>query len=187
MTTTPQSPSPRLDATWERHATAFVATLMAEPDADAVERLAALGDGDADHARWELRYLRRSLGLLIAARDSLDDRTASLVGQALGRAVERDPSAAPAMRATSASQFNARLRLYRDVMGQRGGSRTPLVPLGDALVAFAGGSPRRDTDGWAAAWIATELDRCNEGLRQEFGTADLPPDVAPSALQAPPR
>jgi len=160
---------------------------MTEPDADSVERLAGLGDGDPDHARWELRYLRRALGLLISGRDSLDDRTASLVGQALARAVVHDPSAAPAMRATAAAQFNARLRLYRDVMGQRGGSRTPLAPLGAALVAYAGGGLSGDADSWAAAWIASELDRCNEGLRQEFGTADLPADVAPSAMQSPPR
>lgn len=160
---------------------------MTDPDADSVERLAGLGDGDTDHARWELRYLRRALGLLISGRDSLDDRTASVVGQALARAVAHDPAAAAAMRATSAAQFNARLRVYRDVMGQRGGSRTPLAPLGETLVAYAGGGPGRDVDSWAAAWIASELDRCNEGLRQEFGTADLPADVAPSAMQLPPR
>jgi len=164
-----------------------VSTLMSEPDPDSVARLAAMGDGDADHARWELRYLRRALGLLISGRDSLDDRTSSLVGQALARAVAHDPSAAPAMRAISGGQFNARLRVYRDVMGQRGGSRTPLTPLGEALVAYAGGEPGRDPDSWAAAWIAAELDRCNEGLRQEFGTADLPADVAPSAMRSPSR
>ena len=172
---------------WERRAASFASSLMAEPDADSVAQLAALGDGDVDHALWELRYLRRALGLLIAGRDALDDRTASLVGQALARAVEQDPSTAPAMRATSAAQFNARLRLYRDVMGQRGGSRTPIAPLGEALVAFAGGRVARDSDSWSAGWIAAEFDRCNEELRDEFGTVDLPADVAPSALQTPRR
>jgi len=183
----PPSSPPQPDPAWERRAASFVVTLMTEPDTDSVERLAALGDGDADHARWELRYLRRALGLLIAGRDSLDDRTASLVGQALARAVAHDACAAPAMRATSAAQFNARLRRYRDVMGQRGGSRTPLAPLGEVLVAYAGGGPDCDAESWAAAWIAAELDRCNEGLRQEFGTADLPADIAPSAMQSPSR
>ncbi|MCC7053505.1 MAG: hypothetical protein IT355_09565 [Gemmatimonadaceae bacterium] len=170
---------------WERRANAFVSALLSEPDPEAVEALSRLGDRDADHARWELRYLRRALGLLIAGRDALDDRTASLVGQALARAVEHDPSAAPAMRAVSAAQFNARLRVYRDLMGQRGASRTPIGRIGEALVGFAGGRPGTDRDGWASAWVGAELDRCNEALRQEFGTVDLPEDIPPSAIVAP--
>ena len=176
----------QLDREWERRASSYVSALMTEPEPGAVERLAALGDQDADHARWELRYLRRAIGLLVAGRDALDDRTASLVGQALAKAVEHDPSAAPAMRSTSASHFNARLRLYRDVMGQRGASRTPVSRIGDTLVEFAGGLPGREQDAWSGSWVGEELERCNEALRHEFGTADLPLDVPPSAI-APPR
>jgi hypothetical protein len=167
-----------------RRASAFVATLMLEPDPMAVDSLARMSDHDPDHARWELRYLRRAIGLLIAGRDALDDRTASLVGQALAKAVESDPSAAPAMRGVSAAQFNARLRLYRDIMGQRGGPRTPVGQIGDALVGFAGGRPGTDHGAWAASWVSTELDRCNEALRGEFGAVELPDDVAPSRMQA---
>jgi hypothetical protein len=177
----------QIEREWERHASAYVSALMTEPEPAAVDRLAAIGDLDADHARWELRYVRRALGLLIAGRDALDDRTASLVGQALAKAVEHDPSAAPAMRSVSATQFNARLRLYRDLMGRRGAARTPVAQLGEALVGFAGGRPGNDQSAWAASWIAEELDRCNEALRQEFGAVDLPEDVAPSALPAPRR
>ena len=172
----------QVEREWQRRASSFVSTLMTEPEPAAVDQLAGLGDLDADHARWELRYLRRAVGLLIAGRDSLDDRTASLVGQALAKAVEHDPSAAPAMRAVSASQFNARLRLYRDLMGQRGPSRSPVSKIGEALVGFAGGRPGNDQSAWAAGWVAEELDRCNEALRHEFGTVDLPDDVAPSAM-----
>ncbi len=172
---------------WERRSTSFVATLMSEPDPAAVSRLAASGDADLDHARWELRYLRRAVGLLVAGRDALDDRTASLVGKALARAVEHDPSAAPSMRAVSAGQFNARLRVYRDLVGQRGAMRTPVARIGDALIGFAGGRPNSDATPWAAGFVAAELDRCNEALRHEFGTVDLPDDVAPSALQSPRR
>jgi hypothetical protein len=172
----------QVEREWQRRASSFVSTLMTEPAPAAVETLAALGDLDADHARWELRYVRRAIGLLIAGRDALDDRTASMVGQALAKAVEQDPSAAPAMRATSAGQFNARLRLYRDLMGQRGASRTPVSQIGEALVGFAGGRPGNDQSGWAGSWVAEELDRCNEALRQEFGAVELPDDVAPSAM-----
>lgn len=177
----------QLEREWERRASTYVSTLMTEPAPEAVDQLAALGDHDADHARWELRYLRRAIGLLIAGRDALDDRTASLVGQALAKAVEHDPSAAPAMRTVSAAQFNARLRIYRDLMGQRGAARTPVGRIGEALTGFAGGGPGSDQGAWSSVWVSTELDRCNEALRQEFGTVDLPPDVAPSAMQAPRR
>jgi hypothetical protein len=177
----------QVEREWERRASSYVSSLMTEPGPDAVERLAALGDGDADHARWELRYLRRALGLLTAGRDALDDRTASLVGQALAKAVEHDPSAAPAMRAVSASQFNVRLRTYRDLMGQRGAARTPVGRIGEALVGYAGGRPRDDRAVWAGGWVAAELDRCNAALQQEFGTVELPDDVAPSAIVSPRR
>lgn len=173
------------DREWERRAATFVSALMTEPEPAAVDMLADLGDGDADHARWELRYLRRALGLLIAGRDALDDRTASLVGQALARAVEHDPSAAPAMRTVSANHFNARLRIYRDLVGQRGAARTPVSRIAEALVGFSGGRPGTERAGRATSWVAAELDRCNEALRQEFGTAELPEDVAPSAIVTP--
>jgi len=172
----------QLEREGERHASSYVSTLMTEPEPDAVERLAALGDRDPDHARWELRYLRRAVGLLIAGRDALDDRTASLVGQALAKAVDHDPSAAPAMRSVSASHFNARLRTYRDLIGQRGAARTPVDRLGQALIDFAGGRIGHEPAVWAGDWVAAELDRCNEALRREFGTVDLPDDVAPSAI-----
>jgi hypothetical protein len=172
---------------WDRRATAFVAALMTEPDPAMVGNLAAAADGDLDHARWELRYLRRAVGLLVAGRDALDDRTASLVGKALARAVEHDPSSAPTMRAISATQFNARLRVYRDLVGQRGSARTPVGRLAEALLGFAGGPAGGEVPAWATAWVTAETDRCNEALRHEFGAADLPEDIAPSAIPAPRR
>lgn len=177
----------QVEREWERRSASYVSSLMTEPEPDAVDHLAALGDGDADHARWELRYLRRAVGLLTAGRDALDDRTASMVGQALAKAVELDPSAAPSMRVVSASHFNVRLRAYRDLMGQRGAARTPVGRIGEALVGFAGGRGAPDEAAWPASWVASELERCNAALRQEFGTVDLPDDVAPSALVSPRR
>lgn len=169
------------DRDGERHAAGYVAALMEEPGADAVARLARLGDGDADHARWELRYLRRALGLLLAGRDALEDRTASLVGRALAQAIEHDPSAAPNMRTISATQFNARLRAYRETMGQRGGARMPVARLGERLLAFAGGRPGMPGADWCTRWVDEETELLNAVLRREFGTAELPEDVAPSA------
>ena len=73
----------------------FVASIVAEPEDADVRWLAANGTGgDVDHARWELRYARRALGLHTARRDALDDRTASVVARALSQYLARDPAVA---------------------------------------------------------------------------------------------
>ncbi len=67
-----------------QRAAAYVRTLSGEPEAADVDGLARdVTRGDVDHARWELRYARRALGLLVAGRDALDDRTASVVAREL--------------------------------------------------------------------------------------------------------
>jgi hypothetical protein len=163
-------------------AAAYVAALMEEPAPDGAARLAALGDQQPSRAAAELRHLRRSLGLLISARDALDDRTASLVGRALSDAIAADPATPVAERAAMITQWNARLRLYRDLMGTRGAARTPVAQLADALIGCAGGRPGHADGAWAVSWVAQELDRCNDALRDAFGAADLPSDVAPSEM-----
>ena len=50
-----------------RKSAAFASVLMDEPAASEVEWLSQVATrGDTDHARWELRYLRRSVGVLVA-------------------------------------------------------------------------------------------------------------------------
>ncbi len=51
---------------------AFVRHLMSEPAVEDVDWLARIAtNGDADHARWELRYARRALGLVRPTHDAL--------------------------------------------------------------------------------------------------------------------
>ena len=74
----------RAERDLQRKADRYVERLVAEPGDDDVRWLAhAATRGDTDHARWELRYAKRALGLLTAERDALDDRTGSLVARAL--------------------------------------------------------------------------------------------------------
>ncbi len=63
--------SPRLFDEWrserrlKRGLAAYIAALMAEPDADDVAWMAhSVCGGDEDRAAWELRYARRALGLV---------------------------------------------------------------------------------------------------------------------------
>lgn len=167
-----------------RKAAAFVAAIFREPDAADVEWLAAAATrGDADHARWELRYARRSLGLIAAQRDALNDRTASIVAKEISEAFDRDQNVAAGKVETAERQFNARLSAYRDGLAAKAGAPTP-VRMGQTLFAFAGGSfTRRDSNiDRAGELLATYLAEANDALRESFGTAALPENVAPSAM-----
>ena len=162
----------------------YVAALLAEPpDAD-VAWLARYGTaGDADHARWELRYARRALGLVTAQRDALDDRTASDVAHALEHAMAADSAIAPEKRRVASRQLNERLRAYAEVMQLRAAPGTAWH-LGSTLLRFAGlqGAPGDALIGQAGEIAARYLAETNAALRACFGTAALPDDVAPSAL-----
>lgn len=168
----------------EERATRYVAALWTEPaDADVAWLAARATGGDADHARWELRYARRSLCLLAAQRDALDDRTASVVASALGQALARDPNVAPGKIRVAERQLNARLSAYREAMTNREGAGSGWH-LGRALLRFAGRRDAVDPADVAQAGdvVARYLEEANRALREQFGTAMLPEDVAPSAI-----
>jgi hypothetical protein len=164
-------------------AAAYVAALFREPPDEDVHWLATQGTGgDLDHARWELRYAKRALGLLTAQRDALDDRTASAVAAALGRALARDAAIAPGRLRIAERQLNARLRAYGDALVSRQGAGTGWH-LGRALLDFAGrkeGSPA-DAVAKAGDVLARYLTESNEALRDHFGAPRLADDVPASA------
>lgn len=167
-------------------AAAYVEALFAEPATDDVAWLAANGTGgDTDHARWELRYARRALGLLTAQRDALDDRTASVVARALADALARDPAIAPGKLRVAERQLNARLRAYGDALAKRAGAGTGWH-LGRALLEFAGSGDDvpAETVAHAADLLARYLTQANSALRERFGAVDLPDQVAPSAVRS---
>lgn len=171
-------------------AAAYVAVLCEEPANADVDWLAAHGTrGDTDHARWELRYVRRAVGLLAAQRDALDDQTASLVASELTGALHRDPRVAANKRAVAEQQFNARLRAYSDALVNRESGESVAARLGRLLLDFAGPRdvPPADVVERAGEVIARYRVDANQALRAHFGVAELPEDVAPSALRAGPR
>lgn len=175
----------RAERELQRRAETFVAVLFREPDPGDVAWLAeAATRGDTDHALWELRYARRALGLIAAQRDALDDRTASIVARAISEAMTHDENIAPDMVETAERQFNARLSAYRDGLAAKAGAPTQ-VRMGQTLFAFSGGSFRRQDDNIdrAGELLAAYLAEANEALRASFGTAALPDNVPPSALE----
>ena len=169
-----------------RRASNYVRALQREPSDADIAWLAANGTaGDEDHARWELRYARRALGLLAAERDALDDRTASVVARELTTSLQRDPNVAAAMLRVVERQLNARLRVYREALGTRDAGRTVRARLGQTLMSFAAGERKGGASeaqvAHAGEVLARYLAESNEGLRREFGAAELPEDVPPSA------
>jgi len=173
----------RAERLLQRRALQFVERIGVEPEAGDVAWLAATATrGDEDHARWELRYARAAIGLLVAQRDALDDRTASVVGRALSDRFERDERIAGDRRELAERQFNARLSAYRDAFASRGAPARALP--GQTLLAFAGGAFRGADEqvARASAILALYEREANEALRAEFGAAALPENVAPSAL-----
>jgi hypothetical protein len=174
----------RDDRALQRGTAAYVDALMAEPALADVEWLAARGTrGDVDHATWELRYLRRALGILVAQRDALDDRTPSEVLRALSLRMDRDPNVDGELRDLSERQFNARLSAYRDAFTSRGHG-TPAIRVAQNLLAFAGGPIRADDPVVlrGGELVAGYLSAASETLRASFGTAELPEDVPPSRV-----
>lgn len=174
----------RAERELQRKAASYVASLFREPDPADVEWLARNATrGDMDHAQWELRYARRALGLLAAQRDALDDRTASVVAREITEGFARDQHIAAGMLETAERQFNARLSAYRDGLAARAGAPTP-IRMGQTLFAFAGGSfkVRDDNIVRAGELLGTYLAEANSALRDAFGVATLPENVAPSEI-----
>lgn len=176
----------RAERELKRKAERYVAGLMGEPESGDVEWLAATATrGDPDHARWELRYARRALGLLTAQRDALDDRTGSVVAHTLDEAFARDQHIATDMLDVAERQFNARLAAYSDVLTARGGAPME-TRLGQTLFAFSGGAFRHADEHVlrAGATLRGYLDEANASLREAFGTATLPENLPPSSVVA---
>jgi len=171
----------------QRRAATVVTVLRREPEPADVTWLAeAAGDGDEDHARWELRYARAAMGLLVAQRDALDDRTAAEIAAAFSAAMQSDTRIAEDRRDLAERQFNERLLGYREALAVRGGPISPADAAGRCLLAFASDGVR--TAGPPLAYAIELLERfadeAGESLRAAYGAARLPEDVPPSVLRS---
>jgi hypothetical protein len=164
---------------------AYVASLFREPsDADVQWLASAATGGDTDRARWELRYARRALGLLVAERDALDDRTGSMVSRELRAAMSVDRNIAADMVRVAERQFSDRLGRYREVLAARNADEPTGARLGQTLLRAArpDALPEATAIERAGELLVTYLGGANESLRNAFGAASLPPDQPPSAF-----
>lgn len=172
-----------------QRADAVVARLFAEPhEADVLWLSDAATGGDVDHARWELRYARRALGLIAAQRDALDDQTGSDVAAAVAEAFAIDPHVSPERRELAERQFNDRVSTYREALQSRGGIIGPADKLGRMLLAFASDSARTAGTPLPRAIQLMEgyLAEAGQALHEFYGGApSLPEDRKPSEVMPP--
>lgn len=165
----------------------YARAAAADPAPDDVAWLSARAtNGDEDHARWELRYLRRALAQLVAERDALDDSTGSAVAQALAQALRRDRSVAADRLRIAERQLAVRLARYREAFFERAPG-SAAQRLGAVLLGVAQGLGPHDTaapEPPATDVVERYLGESQERLRAHFGVANLPEDLPPSALAA---
>lgn len=167
-----------------RRSAEYAAALMVEPTPPEVEWLSTDATrGDTDHAQWELRYLRRALGILVAQRDALDDRTPSEVLRALLHRMHKDRNVDGGLVDLAERQFNARLSAYRDAFTSRGHG-APVLRVAQNLLAFSGGPIRADDPAVkrGTTVVSDYLLAANAALRESFGAVNLPEDIAPSKM-----
>ncbi len=113
-----------------------------------------------------------------------DDRTASVVAQALRVELANDPNIDTAMLEVVERQFNARLSAYREGLDARGPTPTP-VRIGLNPLAFANWSDSRTSMTRSHAVPGPGswgyLVESNDALRASFGAVSLPEELPPSA------
>lgn len=163
-----------LDSLLGRSATAsqrYVHALMADPAASDVEWLGSIvSEGQEDRAMWELRYARRAIGLIVAQRDALDDRTASVVAKDLAEAMRVDRAVAAPMLKLAERQFNERLGAYREMAAMRGRDDVVSDRLGRTLLLLAGAGRVSAEDSQRAATVmGGYFTQAAEALRVAFG------------------
>lgn len=161
----------------------YVQAAALEPAPGDVEWLAGVATaGDTDRARWELRYARRALALLVAERDALDDRTASDVARELRAALQLDRSVAAGMVRVAERQLNERLAAYRTAMSVRSPGESAETRMARVLI---GAGPRRELGEdlqRGVAIVRSYLAGAQDALRGAFGVVSLPEDRPPSDL-----
>ncbi|MCE2902382.1 MAG: hypothetical protein ACK5XT_14705 [Gemmatimonas sp.] len=153
--------------------------VLREPDAGALAWLTTL-TGSPGVAARELTFARRAVGLIVAERDALDDRTAADVAHQLAPVI-----AAEARRdAAIGREWTDRWREYTSALAVRGSAEPPAARLARVMLTGAGvRQPTTEQHGTATQCVLNMRAALNEQLRAAIGAASLPDDVRPSALR----
>jgi hypothetical protein len=154
--------------------------LLREPEAAPLAWLTAL-TGNAALAARELTFARRALGLIVAERDALDDRTAADVAHQLAPVIAGEARRDAAV----GREWADRWRAYTAALAVRGSAEAPAARLARVMLSGAGvPQPTTDQHVKATQCILDMRAALNEQLRAAIGAASLPEDVRPSALRS---
>lgn len=168
----PGPPGPR------ERAEAYVRHLLAPPPTEAARWLEALGVPVSVAAR-EVAWAIRAVGLIVAARDALDDRTAAEVSHALDRAL----AAGDPVTGDGTVTWRQRQDAYLQAHGARGTGEPVARRLARVLLQGAGvHTPTTAALDAAVAALTAHRMQLNAELGQAFGVASLPDDLPPSSV-----
>ncbi|BAH39024.1 MAG TPA: hypothetical protein DGD08_02640 [Gemmatimonas aurantiaca] len=162
-----------------RRVAIYLSHVLRDPDPAHLRWLSEL-TGEASRAGRELAFVRRAVGLIVADRDALDDRTAADVAHQLAPMIASEAR----QNAEAGREWNARWRAYTAALAVRGSTDVPAARLARVLLEGAGASnPSFDDLQRATEVVHQHRGGLNEALRAAFGDAALPEDVRPSALR----
>jgi hypothetical protein len=151
----------------------YLAAVDAAGGATAPSWLAGAASPGADADR-EWRWAVRAVGLIVAERDALDDRTVADVSHVVDAGLGGDRAA-----------WRERQRRYAEALARRGGREAPLTRVARALLdAVGAGNAAPERIAEAARQLTAVRIAANEALRAAFGAVSLPEDEAPSAAVA---
>ncbi|QJR34811.1 hypothetical protein [Gemmatimonas groenlandica] len=162
-----------------RRASAYLGQLLRSPEHTDIAWLASLGVSEAVALR-ELTFAKRAIGLVVAERDALDDRTASDVAHQLAPVISREARATVGL----GREWGERWRAYTAALAVRGNVESPATRLARVLLGGAGiHDPSTEQLVRATQFVNETRGAANVVLRDVFGVASLPEDIRPSALR----
>lgn len=162
-----------------RRVASYLGHLLGDPDSAQVAWLIGIAEHPHDVPR-ELVFVRRAVGLIVAERDALDDRTAADVAHQLAPIIASEAR----HQEERGRAWNERWRAYVAALAVRGSTEPPAARLGRVLLRGVGTeSPTPSQLHGATELVQMHRNALNEALRAAFGAATLPEDIAPSALR----
>lgn len=162
-----------------RRAATYLGQLLRTTEQADVAWFRAIGVPD-EVANRELTFARWAIGLIVAERDALDDRTASDVAHQLAPVISRESRGTPEL----GREWGERWRAYTAALAVRGSVESPPARLARVLLAGAGvADPTAEQSARATQFVLDTRGAANVVLRDVFGVATLPDDIRPSALR----
>lgn len=161
-----------------RRASTYLGRLLRTPDQADIAWLGSAGVTVTLAAR-ELTFAKRAIGLIVAERDALDDRTASDVAHQLISVMSWEARGTVNL----GLAWDERWRAYTAALAVRGSVEAPATRLARVLLLGAGiAEPSQEQVVRATQFVNETRGAANVALRDVFGVASLPDDVRPSAL-----